>query len=454
MANLAVGGRQSLYGGSDADVVSTIDAILKLDYIMEDMVDTVNKSTWFLSQITREKMTGGKKFQFTIQTGLAEGQGNRAENAPLPDFGAGSYEEISYFVRYQYATMRLSGPAMAVSNKRSAVYASILTNALKDVRNGFTLETYFQTMGRENGTVALVKGAVNVSGAGATVVVPFDSPYGQDEGNNAFDRTAQFPFFRVGMQLAFLGGTVAAPTLANQGVVNGIDPQGRIRVLMKSGGNLPDNAIIVRGDGSVQLANAAAINQRTSLNKNYVGLVDIVNNTGMYLDFDRTNQPGWQSTVLSAANNAVSEPMLQDAYNMIEVRSDGMSTSPNLLLSNHKTQTLYMQTLIERKRFINPPTDLRGGRSALSFNGKPWTVDKICPPGRVYFLNMKDFCWVYFKRPAWAQWDGRVLRVPEGFDAATAYMHTYRQLVNFMPQNHGVMTGVTGFAENPTIPIN
>lgn len=443
-ANLAVGNRQSLYGGSDASVTSTIDAILKLDYIMDDMVDTVNKSTWFLSQIRQEKMTGGKKFQFTIQTGLAEGQGNRSENAPLPDYGAGTYEEVSYFVRYQYATMRLSGPAMAVSNKRSAVYASILTNALKDVRNGFTLETYFQTMGRESGIVAHVSGTVTIANAGDIDSVPFDNPYGI---THAADKIAKFPFFRLGMQLAFLNST--ASTVKNQGVVTGIAPNGNIMVQFKKDTNLADGDLIFRGDGSVTLSNATDIQQRTSRNKNYVGLVDIVHNEGSYLGFDRTNIPNWQGTVLAAAGNKVSEPMLQTAYNEIEVRSDGMNTSPGLLMSNHQVQTWYMQTMLERKRFINPPTGLRGGRSALSFNGKPWTVDKICPPGRVYFLNMKDFCWVYFKRPSWAQWDGRVLRVPIGFDAATAYMHTYRQLVNFHPQNNGVMTGVTGWDVNP-----
>ena len=439
------GGRRSLYGGADTDVVSTIDAILKLDYIMNKMVDTVNKSTWFLSQITREKMTGGKKFIFTIQTGVAEGQGNRGEGMKLPDYGAGVYEEVSYHVRYQYATMRLTGPAMAVSNKRSAAYASILTNALKDVRNGFTLETYFQTMGKETGVIAKVSGAVTIGAAGDTDEVTFKDPYGLDYSTHAaavVDQVSKFPFFRIGMQLVFAHVVSGALTFRNIGTVTGIKPDGTVLVKFKDATNLANNDLIIRGD-AITTAEATG---KSNYGKNYVGLADIVQNSGTYLSLDRTNQPGWQGNVLSvgSANSRTGllEVHVQGALNEAEVRSDGMNTSPGLLMSNHQAQTIYMSIMVDRKRFVNPPTDLQGGRSALSYNGKPWTVDKICPPQRLYMLNMSTFCWVYFQKPHWGQLDGRILRVPEGYDAATAYMRTYRQVVNEKPQNNTVLQNI------------
>ncbi|MCY3623071.1 MAG: phage major capsid protein [Gammaproteobacteria bacterium] len=437
MANLKVGARSSIYGGSDADTMSTIDAILKLDYIMDSIVDTVNRSTWFLSQIKREKMTGGKKFIYSFRTGLAEGQGNRAEDVQLPNFGAGSYEEISYYVRYQYATLRLTGPSMATSNKPAAAYVSILNNALKDVRQGFFLETYFQTIGAESGVVALVAGAKTPSGSPLTADLAFDSPYGQSDGASA-DLTAKFPFFRLGMQLVFLHPTNA--TILNAGTVTGIKHSGEIVVATLDETTIMDNARILRGD-----AQKLSL-KRTSYNENYVGLVDTVHNENTYLSFDRTDQPSMQSTVLSANGGRVSEAMLQGAYNQIMVRSDGMNTTPGLLMSGYAEQTLYMQALLGQKRYINPPTGLAGGRSALSFNGIPWTAEKLSPPGRVYFLNMRDWCWAYYQRPQWAQLDGRVLRVPEHMDAATGYMRTYRNLINEHVQNQGMMTNVTGYA--------
>ena len=439
------GGRRSLYGGADSDVVSTIDAILKLDYIMDKMIDTVNKSTWFLSQITREKMTGGKKFIFTIQTGVAEGQGNRGENQKLPDYGAGVYEEVSYHVRFQYATMRLTGPAMAVSNKRSAAYASILTNALKDVRDGFTLETYFQTMGQESGVIARVSGAVTIAAAGDTDEVTFKDPYGLDyntHANTVVDQVSKFPFFRIGMQLVFAHVVSNALTFRNIGTVTGIKADGKVLVKFKDATNLVNNDLIIRGDAT----NTAGATTGSNWGKNYVGLSEIVQNSGTYLSLDRTNNPGWQGNELSIGTLAqrvdLLETHVQNALNEAEVRSDGMDTSPGLLMSNHQAQTLYMAIMVDRKRFVNPPTDLRGGRSALSYNGKPWTVDKICPPQRLYMLNLMSFCWVYFQKPQWGQLDGRILRVPEGFDAATAYMRTYRQLVCEKPQNQTVLGNI------------
>ena len=439
MALQTHGGRQSLYGGADADVTSTIDAILKLDYIMDKMVDTVNKSTWFLSQINREKMTGGKKFIFTIQTGVAEGQGNRPEGGKLPDYGAGVYEEASYHVRFQYATMRLTGPAMAVSNKRSAAYASILTNALKDVRNGFMLETYAQTMGQETGVIAKVSANVTIAAAGDEDYVTFKDPYGLDYASaGTVDLVSKFPFFRIGMQLVFAHVVSGTLTFRNIGTVTGINAQGQVKVKFKDATNLAANDLIIRGDATA----TTGATSESSYGKNYVGLSEIVQNNGTYLSLSRLDNPGWQGHELAIGSAELSEVIVQNSLNEAEVKSDGMNTSPGLLMSNHQVQTLYMSIMLERKRFVNPPTGLLGGRSALSYNGKPWTVDKICPPQRVYFLNMMSFCWVYFQRPGWGQLDGRILRVPEGYDAATAYMRTYRQMVCEKPQNQLVLKGV------------
>jgi hypothetical protein len=138
---------------------------------------------------------------------------------------------------------------------------------------------------------------------------------------------------------------------------------------------------------------------------------------------------------------ALDEDMLQYAFDTAEINGDGMS-SPDLLISEHRARRLYVALLQLNKRFVNT-MDLKGGFKGLDFNGVPWVVDKMCPPQRIYYLNMSDWAWFVMKDIGWLQRDGTILKWVASRDAYRAVLAAYRNLVCKQPANQTMLYNVT-----------
>ena len=149
--------RQVLYeqetDGSGPTALSTIDGILKEDYVMRNIINTVNMVTYLLSRLTTEGTTSGRRYIFPLQFGVGEGQGTRGENETLPDEGFGEYDQAMGVVRFQYGSMYITGPSIEATEGGRAAFASALKQSLKDVRDGFKLDTQRQVWGDGTGTM-------------------------------------------------------------------------------------------------------------------------------------------------------------------------------------------------------------------------------------------------------------------------------------------------------------
>ena len=439
--------RSVVYGRGVGSSVSTstIDDILKEDYVINNIKDTVNMSTYFLSQLKARKTTAGKRFIFPVRFGVGEGQGMRAELEQLPDPGYGQYDQASGNVTSQYGRFRITGQALHATSR--AAFTNSLRSAIKNVRDGFQLETYQRTWGEQKGVIALVNGAVTVAAAGDTDDVSFDSPYGLDTyegaGNSQSDRITRFPYFRKGMKLVFgtfgTGANATRFSPLNTGTITGIKSDGTLRVTFVTATNITDNASIVRGDA---LGTSASVTHpRSNINKSYMGVVEAVDADGTYLNIPREEEPGWQANELDAGSDELSEDMLQQAFDMAEVYGDGMTEEPGLVLSNHQTRRLYQAVITMQKRIVDVMT-LEGGFSALSYNGKPWMKDKLTPPQHVYFLNMMDWCWFYMADVQWIDDDGNILHREDDVHAFKAAIYAMRQIACMKPANQTVLHDV------------
>ena len=86
---------------------------------------------------------------------------------------------------------------------------------------------------------------------------------------------------------------------------------------------------------------------------------------------------------------------------------------------------------------------LEGGYTYLDFNGQPWMVDKLCPPERLLYLHMPDFCWVMMHEIGWLNEDhGNMLQRVSRKDAYEAFLKTYREIVCEKPANQAMLYGV------------
>lgn len=409
--------RGTYWGQEDGatTVLSTIDGILKEDYVIQNIIDTVNMATYLLSRMTAEKTTAGRKFVFPVRFGVGEGQGNRAENETLPGEGFGVYDQAYGNVRFQYGSMYISGPAIEATEGGRATFASALKQTLKDTRDGFRLETHRQSWSDGSGVIALVDGAAT----SATQSVK--NPYGLSYSEADLENSQKTRPFRKNMVILF-------KTAGLVRTVESVNGDGSITV--DSSLTTTDEEEIIRGD-------TTALNNE---DKDYLGINAGVKATGTYYGIARAGEPNWQANLIDADGEPLDEDLLQMAFDTAEIEGDGVS-SPDLLISEHVVRRLYIKLLQQQKRFVNT-LDLEGGFKGLDFNGVPWVVDKACPPQRVYYLNTMDWVWFVMKQIGWIQRDGSVLKWVDQKDAYRAVLAAYRNIACKQPANQTVLYDV------------
>jgi len=410
--------RQTLWGqvdGAPDTSVTTIDGILKEDYVINNIINTVNMRTYLMSRMKTEKTTAGRRFVFPMRFGVGEGQGNRLENETLPSEGFGIYDQPMGNVNLQYGSMYISGPAIEATEGGRATFASALKQSLKDVRDGFTLETHRQSWGDGTGVIALVDGAAS------STIQSVKNPYGLAYDEPTLENSQKVRAFRKNMVILFV-------TTAEVRTITAVNGDGTITLSATI--STTDEEEIIRGD-STALSNT---------DKEYLGVNGACQATGTYLTVARAGEPGWQANVIDLDGESLDEDMLQHAFDTAEIHGDGVS-EPDLLISEHKARRIYANLLTGQKRFPNTLT-LKGGFKALEFNGMPWVVDKMCPPQRVYYLNTMDWVWFVMKQIGWVQRDGTVLKWVDQKDAYRAVLAAYRQFVCKAPANQTVLTGI------------
>lgn len=413
--------RQVIYDYGDS--ASTIDGILKEDYVIQKITNTVNMATYFLSQLRSEKTTAGRRFVFPVQFGVGEGQGNAAENENLPQEGFGEHEQALGNVVYQYGALYITGQSIAATRTMRAAFVSALKEALKNCRDGFKLNTQRQVWGDGTGAIAKV-----ASGSSGTTVSVTD-PYGYSYVASDLDANQKVRLFRRNMRVWFSDAD-------EHRIVTGIN--------IAAGTITVDSAVTVTTSDVIYRSNTAST---TSQNKELLGVGKVVATTGSYLNIARSGTPEWQGQVVqlgSGSGGDLDEQSMQSVVDQVEIYGSG-DVEPDLLVTDHKTRRRYLELLVSQKRFVNT-LELQGGFKALEFNGKPLMVDKDAPPQRIWFFHMSDWMWMTMQPQSWIQRDGTILKWVDGKDAFRAYWHAYRNLVCKRPANQAVLYDITGAA--------
>lgn len=411
--------RQVIYDYGDS--ASTIDGILKEDYVIQEMTNTVNQATFFLSKLTSEKTTAGRRFVFPVQFGVGEGQGNAAENEALPDEGFGEHDQAFGNVVYQYGALYITGQSIAATRTMRAAFVSALKEALKNTRDGFKLNTQRQVWGDATGAIAVVESNVT------SVTIPVTDPYGYTYIQGDLDESQKVRLFRRNMKIWFSDADLYR-------TVTGIDI-GAGTITINSAATVTTADVIYRW-------NTALL---TSQDKELDGVGKIVSDTGTYLGIARAGLPEWQGQLVQLGTGTggdLDEAAMQAVVDQVDIYG---TASPDLLVTDHKTRRRYLELLVSQKRFVNT-LELKGGFKALEFNGLPLMVDKDAPPQRIWFFHMADWCWMTMQAPSWLQRDGTILKWVDGKDAFRAYWHAYRQLVCRKPANQAVLYDITGAA--------
>lgn len=415
------------YGGGATGALSTINALLKDDYVMDQVADLVNRTTYFLSRLTRRKATGGRMFRFSVQTGVSQGVGARAENNPLPDPGFGEYIEANGYLKWLYSQVYITGQAIKLANGTNS-YKDITKQALKDARDGLSLDIARQVYG--DGSGALGKVATSVTSG---TVIPVTDPYGYTYATGvALPNDQRAKTFKRNMSIYIGGSNVACK-------ITGVD---------NAAGTITVTPAVTVAAGNTIYRGDAVTTGQNSVGVEIAGLGAIVNNVGLeagnkYLGIDRTNTPEWQGNVVRVNGNVggnITEGAMQSTADLAAQTGTGAA---DLILTSYAVRAAYAALLQQQRRFTNP-MKLDGGFDAIEFNGRPLVVDKDAPPQHMWFLRMEDLFWMMAADLQWMDEDGAPLSRIAGRDAYGATMFTYRELATDKPANHTVLKNITG----------
>jgi hypothetical protein len=349
---------------------------------------------------------GGKYVVFPIHVRRNHGIGARLEMEQLPTAQNQGYASARVSLAYLYGAVRLSGQTMELAKTNAQAFASVLDQEMEGLRNDVSKDMNRQTFGTSVGALGTATGTYT------TTTIPMTNTQYMEVGMvvDVYDST---------------GGTQRATgrnvTAVNPGVNIVVD-----------GANIAAGAV---GDIVVRQGN---------LNRETIGLQQIVSATGVLYNIDPAVESKWKATVNgnSGTNRALSESLMIKTVD--DVRTQGGKTT--LITTTLGVRRSYFNLLVQQRQY-NDTVEFEGGFRGLKFttdSGEiPVIADLDCQPNRMYFLNEKTL--KYYRESDWSfmDRDGSKWQRVIGYDAYDATLYTYRQLGCHRRNSQALVSDIT-----------
>jgi hypothetical protein len=354
---------------------------------------------------------GGKYVVFPIHTKRNHGIGARLEMEQLPTAQNQSYSRAQVGLAYLYGSVRLSGQTMELANSNFQSFASVLDEEISGIQRDLAKDMNRQIYGTSVGAVGTVTGTS--TGALDNNVIPM----------------ANTQYMEVGMFVDIFDATGVTNRATNRKVLS-----------------VTKNTQIVVDGASVgtTVVNTDIVVRTGNLNRETIGLSQIVNDTGTLYNIDPTVETVWKSTINhnSGTNRALSEAlmikMVDDIYTL-----GGNTTA---IFTNLGVRRSYFNLLVQQRQYTNTK-EFEGGFKGLAFttdNGEiPVVTDIDCQPNRMYFINEKEL--KIYREGDWSfmDRDGSKWQRVANFDAYDATLFKYCQLGTHRRNSHGLLKDIT-----------
>ena len=167
---------------------------------------------------------------------------------------------------------------------------------------------------------------------------------------------------------------------------------------------------------------------------------------GPYLGID-VAEPTWRATVTDATAFPPGDPtedLFQRTLDAVDVAS-GRGGTPKLMIGTHATRRNFANTLLSDRRIVSDTMTLKGGFKAVSWNNNAFVTDKDQGTGRLDFLDL-EMARLY----EMSDWDfmdedgNRLFRDPDGRDAYTFTLFSYKQFATMMRNANATIHTITG----------
>jgi hypothetical protein len=405
-----------------AQILSTFDAALKIDYLPV-IREQLNNAGVLSSRIERnERDVSGKQWQITTHTSRNSGVGSGTETG-LPTAGYQSYANPYGNVKYTRGRISVSGPVIEASKGDKGAMARALESEIKGVTADMKKEVNYQFFNDGTAVRALINGD-----PGTEVTLTLDTPGTR--------------WLSEGMKVSIIApATGDITTNGSNLTLSKILSATSAELSAAADADVADNDWVIRYGARAVGGGSLANNPSYEM----MGLKGIIDD-GTYVDtlhnISRTTYPYWNCSTNSTDSNSgtlrdMTLDLIQASLTSVEV--NGGKT--NLIISDHALRDAYAALVVADKRFVNT-MKLDGGWTALEYNGIPWVADGDCPANTVFFVDTDHLQIMQMSDWNWMDRDGAVLSRVSGEDSYEAVLYWYADLTTDKPKAHAFLRDV------------
>lgn len=365
---------------------SDYSSMMKTHYL-GPMRDLLNNASAFMSRMERyTEPTGGNHLHIPIRTGRTPSIGARPDSttALLPLGSTPAYSNATYGLTHQYATVRITGPAIRASRADNFAFARAQVRDMEDTAKDFKKDLNRQIFG--DGDAYLCK-VVSGSDSGTTITIVVDS-----------DLYPTNP-----TKFLYVNEIVDAKTfddyadVSNGNSITITSVPGTNSFTYTSAGSFTESGTT---QAIIRENNSDATNFSLEMNGLW-SIVDDADPDSIFTDSSQAPNPNiggitrdsvnaWKGNVLhnSGTTRPFSVSLIEQGIDEVDIQS-GQEVS--LLQTNHPIFRVYGSLLAAAKTVDMAKMELDGGWKALDLNGIPMVKDIECPDYAVFCLDESSF---------------------------------------------------------------
>lgn len=380
---------------------------------------------------TADRKPSGLGYNFNATYANPQGSGARADGALLPSPLPGKYDKGRINPVYNYARLRMSGPAIAAAKDNMSAFMVDLGGEIENLYNGLVVDLNRQCHSDGFGALATLSAASDSLSTTATWTATCDNDTGLmnlQEGMviDFYNTAGAIDQSATSSRILSLNPVTKVVTFeANDGTYKADHPIVAARSYTIATDTVPSGSVIVR-QGAREAAFATS---DTPIE--ITGLQGIYDDGTLLSTFENivvADNPRWKANILSnsGVNRELTVNLMLQALDRTRIAS-GMKASMMRMGLGQKRK--YSELLSPDVRFA--PTELRGGYEVLTFSGGDGTVemliDPVQAPNRVYF-EVKDAIKKYELEPlGWGDFNGTIQQ-RQDYDQGDQFLRIYANL--------------------------
>lgn len=391
---------------------SLVNNLLKIVYATGEMKSLIAQNFKLKELVGTfpEAPTGGKYWEFPINTQWPSSVGAMAFNGTVRTPDQGSWETGRVYVRQTHGTVSFEFAGMALSEGKEKAFQSFFDAGKEQLALALKDHEIKQWLGGYNGTLALVNGSYGP----AKAAVPVEGMLGYKLGNGTYI-AAGAEVFRPGNKIVFdPAGTPQYRTVVSVDV---------------SAGTIEVDANVTVTDGMTICYGEQ--NTCMDYHNSYDGLNDAFYAT-TYENIANGTVPGWAPQIFTGTTAGTLEPLSSKHINrLIVVPQTRTGCEIDVILSNSYQVQSFMDMF--ESQILYDPTEFKGGMTVL-----PWTspigggkvkfvFDPQVPHNVLMGLPTKDLLRFVAKEGQFLAEDGAILKWIPG---STGYIAVWAGLGN------------------------